>query len=248
LPILDDYASGSSPPIMNTLSSISSETFQEMLSRVGISIAKVDRRIYLDALFEIVNIQKILHCEILFIIQELSNESTSTASIIENTLSIKEVWKKFIERLQFSIYDHLNTIGEIAESTHYTRHLLLVNVEILEFDLKLLTYKLRFPPTDFDDTKALQERITEKCEDIKKRIINIIESQRYKSTEEEFKDDIHSRLVNLLENCNEIENWDVNLTDTLNIEEILETHQAIKTEFKSSGTYRIHFIIFITLL
>ncbi|GBC46709.1 uncharacterized protein OCT59_017758 [Rhizophagus irregularis] len=238
LPILDDYASGSSPPIMNTLSSISSETFQEMLSRVGISIAKVDRRIYLDAFFEIINIQKILHREILFIIQELSKESTPTASIIENTLSIKEVWKKFIERLQFSIYDHLNTIGEIAESTHYSRHLLLVNVEILEFDLKLLTYKLRFPSnesTDFDDTKALQERITEKCKDIKKRIINIIESQRYKNTEEEFKNDIHSRLVNLVENCNEIENWDVNLTDTLNIEEILETHQAIKTEFRSSG-------------
>ncbi|RGB37018.1 hypothetical protein C1646_66236 [Rhizophagus diaphanus] len=223
---------------MNTLGSISSETFQEMLSRVGISIAKVDRRIYLDAFFEIVNIQKILHREILFIIQELSKESTPTATIIENTLSIKEVWKKFIERLQFSIYDHLNTIGEIAESTHYSRHLLLVNVEILEFDLKLLTYKVRFPPnesTDFDDTKAIQERITEKCEDIKKRIMNLIESQRYKNSEEEFKNDIHLRLVNLLEYCNEIENWDVNLTDTSNIEEILETHQAIKTEFKSSG-------------
>ncbi|CAB5343467.1 unnamed protein product [Rhizophagus irregularis] len=80
LPILDDYASGSSPPIMNTLSSISSKTFQEMLSRLRFP----------------------------------SNEST-----------------------------------------------------------------------DFDDTKALQERITEKCKDIKKQI--------------------------------------------------LETHQAIKTEFKSSG-------------
>ncbi|CAB5387849.1 unnamed protein product [Rhizophagus irregularis] len=221
----------------NTLSSISSETFQEMLSRVGTSIPQVDRRIYLDAFFEIVNVQKILHREILFIIQELSKESTPTATVIENTLSIKEVWKKFIERLQLSINNHLNTIGEIAESTHYGRHLLLVNVEILEFDLILFTYQLRFSPnesTDIDDTKSLQERITEKCEDIKKRIVNIIESQRYKNSEEEFKSDIHARLVNLLENCNDIENWDVNSSDTLNIEELLEIHQATKTEFKSS--------------
>ncbi|CAB4430519.1 unnamed protein product [Rhizophagus irregularis] len=66
---------------------------------------------------------------------------------------------------------------------------------------------LRFSPnesTDIDDTKSLQERITEKCEDIKKQ------------------------------NCNDIENWDVNSSDTLNIEELLEIHQATKTEFKSS--------------
>ncbi|CAB5361063.1 unnamed protein product [Rhizophagus irregularis] len=109
----------------NTLSSISSETFQEMLSRVGTSIPQVDRRIYLDAFFE-----------------------------IQNPLIM-----------------------------------------------------LRFSPnesTDIDDTKSLQERITEKCEDIKKQ------------------------------NCNEIENWDVNSSDTLNFEELLEIHQATKTEFKSS--------------
>jgi hypothetical protein len=225
---LDDYSSGSSPPIMNTLSSISSETFQEMLSQVGISIPQVERRIYLDAFFEIVNIQKILHNEILFIIQELSKESTPTVSIgtiVKNTLNTKEVWMKFIERLQYAIYNHLNTIREIAESTHYGRHLLLVDVEILEFDLKLLTYQLRFPPNG--STEDLQERITEKCEDIKKRIENIIESQRYKNSEEEFKSYIHGRLIDLLENCNKVEN----------LEGILKIHQATKTEYKSSGIY-----------
>ncbi|RGB37021.1 hypothetical protein C1646_652342, partial [Rhizophagus diaphanus] len=59
-------------PYVNALRSTPSETFQETLSQVGISIPQVDRRIYLDTLFEIINIQKILYHEILFIIQELS--------------------------------------------------------------------------------------------------------------------------------------------------------------------------------
>lgn len=226
---------------MNILSSISSETFQETLSQVGISIPQVDRRIYLNAFFVIIYIQKIIHNEILFIIQEVLKESTPTATINENTLSIKEIWKKFIERLQSSIKNHLNTIREIAESTLYSRHLLLVNIEILEFDLKLLIYQLRFSPNEStnDNAEDLQEKITEKRKDIKKRIENILESQRYKDSEEKFKNNIHARLENLLENCNEIENCDLNLNNTLSIEEILEIYQAIKTEFKSSSTYRI---------
>ncbi|CAB4430408.1 unnamed protein product [Rhizophagus irregularis] len=96
--------------------------------------------------------------------------------------------------------------------------------------------QLRFSPNEStnDDAEDLQERITEKREDIKKRIENILESQRYKDSEEKFKNNIHARLVNLLENCNEIENCDLNLNNTLSIEEILEIYQAIKTEFKSS--------------
>ncbi|GBB94416.1 hypothetical protein RclHR1_02350015 [Rhizophagus clarus] len=221
--ILEDHSSVSSPSVRNTLSSIS-ETHQEMLSQVGISIPQMDQRIYLDAFFEIINIQKILHQEILFIIQELSKEPTPTDVTIENTINIKEVWKKFIEKLQHSIQVHLNAIGEIAVFINYDRYLLLVNVEILEFDLKLLTYQLRFPSDESVDVdiKELQERIREKCEDIKKRITNIIESQRYKDSEEEFKNDVHARLVNLLENCNEIENYDVNLNNTLNIEGIFK--------------------------
>ncbi|GBB88735.1 hypothetical protein RclHR1_15310002 [Rhizophagus clarus] len=232
LQISDNYSSDSFPPVLNS-SSASSETFQEIPSRIGIPVPLVDQRIYLDAFFVIVNIQKILYNEVLFIIQELSKKSTSSpVVIIENTLSIEVVWKKFIERLQISIRNHLNAIREIAESTHYGRHLLLANVEILEFDLKLLTYQLRFSPNGNTD---FQENIIEKVKDIKKCIANIIESQRYKNSEEEFKNNIHARLANLLEDCNEVENCDVNLINALNIEERLEIHQAIKTEFKNSG-------------
>jgi hypothetical protein len=185
----------------------------------------------LDAFFEIINIQKILHHEILFIIQELSKESN--AIVVENTMSIKEVWMNFIERLQLSIQKHLNTIREIAESTHYGRHLLFVDVEILDFDLKLLKYQLRFPPNGSNViSKELQERTTEKCEDIKKRIINVIESQRYKNSEGEFKDSISESLADLLEDC---KNCAMNLSRTLSIEEKLEIYRAMKSEFRSSG-------------
>jgi hypothetical protein len=207
---------------LSNINSTPSETFKETLSQVGISIPQVDRRIYLDAFFQIVNIQKILHHEILFIIQELSKES-------------KEVWKNFIERLQSSIQEHLNTIRKVAESTHYGRHLLLVDVEILEFDLKLLEYQLRFPPNGIV-SKALQDKITEKCKDIKERIIIIIGSQRYENSEEGFKNDIHKRLRNLSKNCHEVEDYAHNLSTTLSIEEKLEIHQAMQTEFKTSGT------------
>ncbi|CAB4484431.1 unnamed protein product [Rhizophagus irregularis] len=239
--ISDDSSSSfdHSLPYVNALKSTPSETFQETLSQVGISIPQVDRRIYLDAFFEIINIQKILHHEILFIIQELSKEITSFIIISaenENVLSIKEVWKNFIERLQLSIQNHLNTIREVAESTHYGRHLLLVDVEILDFDLKLLRYQLRFPPNGSSVVgRALQERITEKCENIRERIANIIDSQRYKNSEEGFRDGLYKRLANLLENCNEVENCAMNLSRTLSIEEKLEIHRAMKSEFNSSG-------------
>ncbi|GES93124.1 P-loop containing nucleoside triphosphate hydrolase protein [Rhizophagus clarus] len=223
-------------PNMNTIKSTPTETFKETLSEVGISIPQVDCRIYLDAFFEIINIQKFLHHEILFIIQELSKESTPSGITIENTLNIKEVWMKFIEKLQLSIKNHLNTIRETAESTHYGRHLLLADVEISDFDLKLLKYQLRFPPDGNNIvSRALQKRITEKCEDIKKCIADIIESQRFKNSDEEFRNSIRTRLVSLLENCNEVEECAVNLSRKLSTEEKLEIYRAMKSEFNSSG-------------
>jgi hypothetical protein len=221
-------------PNINTLRSTPADTFQETLSEVGISIPQVDRRIYLDTFFEIVNIQKVLHHEILFIIQELSKGITPDT--IENVSSIKEVWKNFIKRLQISIQKHLNTIREIAESTQYGRHLLLVDVELLEFDLSLLKYQLRFPPNrNGIIDKVLQDSITRNCMEIKTRIVRIANSDRHQKSDKEFKKSIRMRLESLLESCNEVENCAVNLSKTLSIQEKLEIHRAMKTEFRGSG-------------
>ncbi|CAB4384074.1 unnamed protein product [Rhizophagus irregularis] len=233
---ISDNSSSSFDHYVNAVRSTPSETFQETLSQVGISIPQVDRRIYLDTLFEIINIQKILYHEILFIIQELSKELSPATTLIENVLNIKEIWKIFIERLQISIQNHLNTIREIAESTHYGRHLILVDVEILEFDIKLLRYQLRHPPNSNGIiSKALQDRITRKCKDIETRIVQIANSSRHKNSEKEFKKDVHKRLVNLLESCNEVKTCAVNLNKTLSNEEKSEIYRAMKTEFRGSG-------------
>jgi hypothetical protein len=90
------------------LNSIPFETLKETLSQAGISISQIDRRIYLDAFFEIINIQKILYHKILFMIQGLPKEATSGLVVKENVLSVKEVWKQFIERVQLTIQNHLN--------------------------------------------------------------------------------------------------------------------------------------------
>ncbi|RIA89999.1 hypothetical protein C1645_805971 [Glomus cerebriforme] len=196
------------------------------------STSQIDRRIYLDTFLEIINIQKILYHEILTIIKELPKESRPLAIKDEGVMSIKEAWKNFAERIQLSIQRHLYTIREVAESTHYGRHLLLVSIEILEFDLKMLTYQLKNPRNGSFVDRALQARMIRKCEDIKKRTAEITKSYKHISAEEP-ESDIYTRLETLWENCNKVEtcaeNWHSN------IEEKLEIHQAMTTNFKSSG-------------
>ena len=51
-----------------------------------------------------------------------------------------------MKRLQQSIQSHLNTIREVAESSRYGRHLLFAKVEMLEFELTMLRFQLKYPP------------------------------------------------------------------------------------------------------
>ncbi|CAG8591908.1 3194_t:CDS:10 [Funneliformis mosseae] len=207
---------------------------QETFSQIGISIPQVDNRIYLDTLFEMINIQKIQFHEVLFIIQEISKKQINLT--LENSVNIKDVWKKFAERLQTSIQDQLITFKGIAESTHYGRHLLLVNVEILEFDLKMIMYQLRYPPNESGVVdKALRTKIIENCERIKESIADILKSEGYNNAEETLKSGIHVRLENLSNKCDEVVICAENLSKTLSIEEKLDVHRAMNTEFQSSG-------------
>jgi len=159
--------------------------------------------------------------------------------LTKNGISIKEVWKNFAERLQHSIQTHLYTMREVAESTHHGRHLLLVNVEILEFDLKMLAYQLIYPYNGMFIDKALQARIIRKCEDIK-NTAEIYRINNGNSADEEFKDGIYKRLNNLRENCSKVAICADLGTDTIEIEKILgikklEIQQAMKTVFENSG-------------
>ncbi|GBC02767.1 hypothetical protein RclHR1_04800007 [Rhizophagus clarus] len=209
--------------------------FQELSSQIGISVPQMDHRIYLDAFFEIITIQKILYHEILFIIQN-TKPSHSPALLIRivKYKEQKERWKKFAEKLQISIQGHLYTIRQIAESSRYGRHCLLANVEIIELRTSMLKLQLKYPPDEVVD-KTLQTYTIEKCEETKKTIVNMIEYCTNNNVEKEFKDFIFKKLDDLQKECDEIQVCAENLRKPISFEEKLEIHRAMQTEFVSSG-------------
>ncbi|PKC57922.1 hypothetical protein RhiirA1_541364 [Rhizophagus irregularis] len=146
--------------------------------------------IYVDGVLKVIDIQKILHDEILFIIQELS-------LVTKDVTTIKELWKKFDEILKQSIQNHLRLIKDVAKSTDYGSYSLLVNVEILECDFIML----RNPYSNNSIDKA---EIIKKCEDIKRNIKDISENSSYVNAEEKFKKSILDRLDKLWDNCDRV--------------------------------------------
>ncbi|GBC08311.1 hypothetical protein RclHR1_08010001 [Rhizophagus clarus] len=152
-------------------------------------ISELDQRIhliYLDGVLKIINIQKLLYDEILFVIQELS-------SITKDVTNIKDLWKGFAERLQKSIQTHLCLIKNVAESTDYGKYSLLAKVEILEFDFTML----RNSPNDYAS-------IMRKRDDIERTITNITNSSNFINVEGEFKKGIQDRLIRLWRSCDDI--------------------------------------------
>ncbi|CAB4391624.1 unnamed protein product [Rhizophagus irregularis] len=143
--------------------------------------------IYVDGVLKVIDIQKILHDEILFIIQELS-------LVTKDVTIIKDLWKNFDEKLKQSIQDHLRLIKDAAKSTDYDSNSLLVNVGILECDFIML----RNPHSENFNGKA---DIIKKCEDIKRNIKDISESSSYVNAEAKFKKSILDRLDKLWYNC-----------------------------------------------
>ncbi|RIA80711.1 hypothetical protein C1645_866307 [Glomus cerebriforme] len=208
--------------------SVTSESLQqETLSKIGIILPRINRRIYLDAFLEIINIQKILYHEILIIIEIVSRESRNED---KDFISIKNVWKNFAESLQNSIQKHLYTIREVAKSTHYGRNLLLTNVEILELDLKMLTFQLKYQTNGIIINNALK-----KCTEIKKSIVDIVKNDEYKKNKKEFKTGVYKRLQYLWRDCNKIvENLNSGIERELEIQEI---HQSMKPKFISAGLW-----------
>jgi hypothetical protein len=199
-------------------------------------ISKIDSKIYLDAVFEIINIQKILHHEISFIVDTF-----------EHKLNIKEVWKSFAQRLQQTIQQHLYAIREVAESANFGRYFLLVNVEILEFDLKMIAYQIRHQYNGVNIDNATQKRTKKKCEGIRERTVEVIKNIRANTDNEieesEFKSDIYRRLEKLLGDCDKVItcvdylNTNIDLLEELPEMENLETDQITKPKFKTSGTF-----------
>ncbi|CAG8518815.1 4362_t:CDS:10 [Funneliformis mosseae] len=225
------------------------DSSKNLLSQKGISISKVDRRIYLDTLFEMVNLQKVLFNEILFIIQKIMKAERPIATRVE------EVWKKFGERLLLTIEKHLNTIQVVAKSTRYGRHLLLVNVEILELGHYKHMYQSKYSPNRFAFDNIPQTRImTGRIHNIFPNFstYNIIANGKLEShldnrlrdlikEVESYDNDLNETTLTLQESVSirdECYDLKPNKSDTIqetNIEGKLEIHRVIKTEFKNSA-------------
>ncbi|RGB25652.1 hypothetical protein C1646_771434 [Rhizophagus diaphanus] len=226
-------SSGLSSLASTSLDSAISETqltFQETFSQMGISIPQIDQKIYLDVFFEIINIQKILYHEVLFII-----ENVVLFIFAETNKKCKKLWKIFADNLQLSTRDHLYTIIQIAESTHHIRHYLSANVELIELHANMLKLQLKCPPNGIVDNK-LQTCTIEECEDKKRFIINMIKCcTDNDDIKNEFKDYILKRLSDLQKKFDEIKTYAEDLSKTITFEEELEIRRVMQTEFKSSG-------------
>ncbi|PKK57963.1 hypothetical protein RhiirC2_720872 [Rhizophagus irregularis] len=202
-------------------------TFQETFSQMGISIPRIDQKIYLDVFFEIINIQKILYHEVLFIIENAKYAKSNLFAISKNK-ECKKLWKIFAENLQYSTQEHLYTIKQTAESSRHTRHCLLANVELLELYTNMLKLQLKCPPNGIVD-KKLQTDTIEKCEDTKRDVVNMIEYCIGNEIEKEFKDYIlNKRLSDLQKKCDEIKTYAEDLNKTITFEEELEIHRSCR--------------------
>lgn len=78
--------------------------------------------IYLDAILEIINIQKSLQNEVSFIVKEISIKESITVGTNDG-ISIKEVWQNFDRRLKDSIQKHqchgIDNIDNTMRSPNY---------------------------------------------------------------------------------------------------------------------------------
>ncbi|CAG8445859.1 16122_t:CDS:10, partial [Cetraspora pellucida] len=207
--------------------------FQETLAEVGIIAPKVDVRVYLDAFFDIVNIQKIIFHEVSKIISELPKETLTATETAIQRVSYSKNWINFGEYMIGTVRKHLDSIITIAQENQYRRHLVLASLELAEFEIKAERFKLRYPPTGIV-TPTIQDAVKNKCAEIEKICIHICDEVLPKMNVEHFEKECKSRVDKIL-----LEVLDLHaaaLKDRpLTVEEKLEIHEAMKFELQGSG-------------
>ncbi|CAG8744964.1 10231_t:CDS:2, partial [Acaulospora colombiana] len=140
---------------------------QESLEEVGIVTPKIDRRIYLDAFLEIVNIQKVLFHEVSRVIPEL--RSTMFANFLRPTEpqeTYHENWLKFSDFLIKSIKKHLKWIIKVAKETNYKRHSVLASLELAEFRCTIWRFRLKNQVLSKLSNLEIKKLVNGKCDRI----------------------------------------------------------------------------------
>ncbi|CAG8548421.1 10476_t:CDS:10, partial [Dentiscutata heterogama] len=209
------------------------DKFQETLAEVGIIAPKVDVRMFLDAFFCIVNIQKAIFHEVSRIIPELPRETNVEINSITQRISYNKNWIKFGGHVIETVRKHLDSIITIAKENQYRRHLVLASLELAEFEVKAERFKLRYPPTGIVNP-IIQESVKNKCAEIEKICIHICDEVLPKMNVEHFEKECKSRVDKIL--LEVVDLHSAAMKDRpLTYEEKLNIHKTMSTEFQGSG-------------
>ncbi|CAG8458390.1 7466_t:CDS:10 [Acaulospora morrowiae] len=196
---------------------------QESLKEVGITTPKIDRRIYLDALFMMLNIRKALFHEVSSIISGL------TRTTLPN---YKDEWLKFSKFLIKSTKSHLELIKKTASETQYKRHLVTALLGSVEFKCAVGRFELRNPPSGVMNL-LMKKRIMDKCQKIEQRCLPIRDLLREINLEH-FVQQCNVRVDEVIKDARELYIAAEN-SGELSREEKLMIHNAMSGEFHGSG-------------
>ncbi|CAG8638123.1 14756_t:CDS:10, partial [Racocetra persica] len=200
---------------------------KETLAEVGLIAPKIDVRMYLDAFFEIVNIQKVIFYEVSQVITELSK----TRETEDNLVFYDKNWIEFGERIIEAIKKHLDIIITTAQQNNYRRHVVLSSLELAEIDCKAERFKLKYPPNGINP--IIQKSVKNRCAEIENMcedICNMLSTMNAEYFEEQCKSRIDEIRRELLDIRTAVMR-DMPLTR----EEKLQISKVMNSEFQGSG-------------
>ncbi|RHZ77953.1 hypothetical protein Glove_168g248 [Diversispora epigaea] len=192
--------------------------FQETLEEVGIFVPKVDRKIYLAAFSELINIQKAMFHEVSEIIPELPISDPPIH------LPYKGYWIDFSNFLIDSLRQHIKHIIQISKESKNNRYFVTSSLELAEFECKVQRFKLKNLPSV--GLSPIQRReIKIKCSEIETNCLHIkLLELPSMSGVYYFKEQCNERIETVFHEVEEFRN----VADNAG-------HQAMRQEFLGSG-------------
>ncbi|RHZ77870.1 hypothetical protein Glove_169g29 [Diversispora epigaea] len=194
----------------------------------SLQISKFDRKIYLAAFSELINIQKAMFREVSEIIPELPTEMNQRN--IDDTpihLPYKGYWMGFADFLIDSLHNNIEHMIQISEESKYNRDFVTSSLELAEFECRVQRFKLRnHPSTGLSPTQQC-EIIEKKCSEIKTNCLHI-KNVKLPSMDgfDYFGAQCNERIATVLREIEELKNA---------AEEKLRINRAMSQEFSSSG-------------
>ncbi|GES78947.1 P-loop containing nucleoside triphosphate hydrolase protein [Rhizophagus clarus] len=205
--------------------------FEQSLRDVGLIAPQFDRRLYLDAFFEIVNIQKIMFDEAARIISELPKMEFAHSEI--SASETQKNWIKFCCSINDSINQHLGVIIQACKESSYKRHLVVASVEYVEFEYQFGRFIFNNQPRNIV-TPQCKEDLKNRCNKIHKDCEKVLKDVLPKVELEYFQGQCLERITKLLKNVDELYEV-VERSGQLSQHEKLEIYRAMSSEFIGSG-------------